>query len=124
MSAQGLQFRAEKKQIAEGGPIKRLDAQTVANQRQGAFLAVPKREGEHADQPFDGPGHAEGRAGFEDHLGIGMAAKANAACGQLRADFLVAVNLAVIDDDETAAGRNHRLMAGGREIDDREPALP
>ena len=39
------------------------------------------------------------------------------------AHVLVVVDLAVVDDDIAAVGRDHRLMAGRRQVDDRKPAV-
>ena len=42
---------------------------------------------------------------------------------QFRADGLMAINLAVVDDDVAAIRRDHRLVTGGRKIDDGKPAV-
>ena len=60
---------------------------------------------------------------FQYDLGVGMTAKFAAARGKLGGNGLVIVNLAVIGDDESSVGGNHRLMPGGRKIDDRQSAM-
>ena len=42
---------------------------------------------------------------------------------QARPEFVGVVDLAVVDNHPTAIRRCHRLMAGGREIDHREPPM-
>src|SRR5437588_12751232 len=46
-----------------------------------------------------------------------------AAGFELDAQLLEIVNLAVEDDDDVAVFVGHRLMAQGREVDDRQPAV-
>ena len=86
-------------------------------------LAVPQREGKHADRAFDRGFDAPKRAGFQQHLGVGIAAHGMAGRLQLAADVAVVVDFAVEGDDEAPVGRMHRLRAAGTEIDDGEPAL-
>ena len=90
---------------------------------QRARRAVPQREGEHADGALDRGLDAPERAGFQQHLGIGIAAHRPAGGCKLAADVAVIVDLAVEGDDVAPVGRMHRLRAAGTEIDDREPAL-
>ena len=52
-----------------------------------------------------------------------MAAKAAARRLERGTQLGGIIDLAVIGDDEAAAGRHHRLRAGGRQIDDREPPV-
>jgi hypothetical protein len=42
---------------------------------------------------------------------------------QLGAQFVMVIDLAVVGDDVALIGRKHRLVTGGREIDDREPQV-
>ena len=123
MGAQRLELRTEQEQIAKLGPIERLDAEPVAHQRERALAPIPQRDCEHSDQPAQRRFDAKRGERFQNDFGVGMAAKRNAARGQRRPHVLVAVNLAVVDDDVAAIGRDHRLMAGGRQIDDRQPAM-
>jgi len=43
---------------------------------------------------------------------------------ELLAQHQVVVHLAVEGDDEAAAGRHHRLMPSGREVQNRQPTVP
>ena len=52
MSPQSFEFRTEQQNVALPAVVQRLLAHAVARQRQDALLAVPQREGEHADGPF------------------------------------------------------------------------
>ncbi len=123
MGTQRLQLGAEQEQPAELCPVQRLDAEPIANERQRAVAAVPHRDREHADQPLDRRLDAERGEGFQHHLGVGMAAKANAARLEFGAQLVVIVDLAVVDDDEAAVGGDHRLVAGRREIDNGKPPV-
>src|SRR5450759_5914273 len=49
--AQRLELGTEQEQIAELGPIERLDAEPVAHQRERALAAIPQCYCEHSDQP-------------------------------------------------------------------------
>ena len=77
-------------------------------------------EGEHTDQPFYGCRHAPEVEAFQQDLGIGIAAKAGTNRFQLAPQFAEIIGLAIIDDDESAARRDHRLAAGFGDIDDRQ----
>ena len=74
----GLKFGAEQEKSAELGPIQRLDAESIAHQRQRAFAAIPHADSEHADEPLHCRVDAVSGKGLQHHLGIGMAAKPNA----------------------------------------------
>ena len=56
-------------------------------------------------------------------LGVGMSSELNAARLEFDAQILKVVYLAVIGDDVTAVARDHRLMSGRRQIDDRKSSL-
>src|SRR2546430_7103925 len=62
----------------------------------------------------------------EHHLRVGMPAKRRRQRGlsQLAAQLFEVVDLAVEHRHVTSGGRCHRLMAGGRQVDDRQPAEP
>ena len=53
-------------------------------------------------------------AAFEQHLGVAVAATPDAFLAKLAAQLAVIVDLAVVDDDETAVRRYHRLGAARR----------
>ena len=123
MRAQRLELGAEQEQLAELGPVERLDAEPVAHQRQRALAAVPQRDREHADQPVQRRLDAERGESLPASPRCRNGRGTRRRARQRRPQFLVVVDLAVVDDDEAAVGRDHRLMAGRRQIDDRETAM-
>src|ERR1043165_2885530 len=58
----------------------------------------------------------------EGARGGGAAGEGVAAGFEFGAQFEVVVNLSVEDDPEATVGARHRLVAGGREVDDGEAA--
>ena len=52
-----------------------------------------------------------------------MAAEPPSGRFELRAQFVGVVDLAVVGNDKAAAGRDHRLRPGRRQIDDRQPPM-
>ena len=87
---------------------------------QPARGAIPQRDGEHADTPAERPFDSPGGAGFEQHLGVGLAPERYAGRFEPRAQPREVVDLAVAGDHERAAGGHHGLAAARREIDDGE----
>ena len=69
--------------------------------------------------------NAPDRDRFENDLGVGMAAPLDDVPGarEFGPDVLGVVEFAVVDRDPAPAGRVHRLRAGRRHIDDRQPAV-
>src|SRR6185369_4806255 len=65
--------------------------------------------------------------GLEQHLGVGMAAPAarrsRSVCLQLKPEIRMVVDFAVESQHEPAVARQDRLMARGRKVDDRKPAV-
>ena len=119
----GLQLRGEENTLRRCRVVERLDAEAIARQGQRPRLAVPQREGKHADRAFDRGFDAPKRAGFQQHLGIGVAAHGMAGRLQLAADVAVIVDFTIEGDDKSPIGRMHRLRAAGAEIDDGKPPL-
>ena len=87
------------------------------------MLPIPKRDGKHADQAFDGIAQAPMGNAFKDDFGIGMAAPRDIGRGQLFAQFRGVIDLAIIDHDITAICGMHRLLASVGKINDRKAAL-
>ena len=67
--------------------------------------------------------NAVGRESLQHHFGIGVSPKFDAARFEFGAQLLEIVDLAVVSDDKAAIGGNHRLMAGRREIDNRQTPM-
>ena len=104
-------------------PIKRLDAEPVAGQRQPPRRPVPQGKGEHAFGPFQQRAYSVAGAPLDQQFGIGMAAPANPGGLQLPGQFGGVVQLSIVDEDEAAASRDHRLGARRAEIDDGQAAV-
>jgi hypothetical protein len=103
-------------------PIQRLDPQPVAHDEQRPLRSVPQREREHAAQVVD-----ERRALFlvhvEQHLAVRVAPHAVAAGLELGPALDHVVDLAVVREHQRAVLVRHRVVAGGRQVDDRKPPL-
>ena len=117
---QRLQLGAEQEQRAELAPEQRLEADPVAGQGHGAGGAVPDGEREHADEPAQGRLDPPGGASLDQDLGIRMPAEGPPRRGQLGPQLGMIVDLAIVGQHQTAAGRDHRLVTRRREIHDRK----
>ena len=113
MRAQRFEFRAEQKQFAELCPIQRLDAEPIANERQRPLAPVPQRDREHADHALERRLDAVYGERFQYDFGVGMTAEFTPARGKLGGDRLVTIYLAVVGDDKSLIGGDHRLMPAG-----------
>ena len=102
--------------------VERLLAQAVPDERELAALGVPHRDREHPHEAADGLADAPLLERGQDDLGVGVAAETVSLRLQLPAQVAEVVDLAVEDHHEPAGGRGHRLMAVGREVQDREAA--
>jgi hypothetical protein len=125
VGGQRLQLRAEQqRRTLRGillGPVDRLDAEPVAHQPDFALLAVPQRKGEHADEARDSFFHAPGDAGLQQHFGIRCATEVNSR--KIARHIGGVEDLAVVADDETFIGAQHRLRAGFGQVDNGEAAM-
>ena len=118
-----LQLRGEHDASVGVAPIERLDAEPVAPKGDCARGFVEHREGEHADQALDRRAHAPSGEALHQHLGVGVAPEDVTLLLQLGAQLAGVIDLAVIGEDEAARRRQHRLGAGGAQIDDRQPRM-
>ena len=121
MRAERLEFGAEEERRSGPAVIERLFSEAVAGEREAAFLPVPEGEGEHADAALDRRGEPPRFDGGEDHFGVRAAAEPVSRAGKLGAQLGEVIDLTVENDDVATARGAHRLMPGGREIEDREP---
>ena len=115
MRHQRAQFRAEQQRAVLNGPVERLHADAVAHQMQHALAPVEHREGEHADEalrPRPSTPHCMKAASITSVSEVPR--KEWPSAGELRAQVLEVVDLAVVGDDEAAVGGMHRLRAGRR----------
>ena len=53
MRAERLEFRAEEQEFPLPAPVKGFHANSIAHKMEGSLLAVPKRDGEHADETLN-----------------------------------------------------------------------
>lgn len=117
-----LDLGGEGKSPGQHRPVERLDAEPVPRGEQLSRLRVPDREREHAVEAR----HAR-RAPLlirvEDDLGIAPGDELVAARAQLLAQLPEVVDLAVEGHPVAARRVRHRLVARGREVDDREPPV-
>ena len=105
--------------------VERLDAERIAGQQELARVVVPEREREHPAQHRHRVGPPEREQAQHDRR---VAARLERLAGLLEVapQILEVVDLAVEDDGPVAAAGavGHRLVAGGRQVDDRETTVP
>ena len=102
--------------------VQRLHPEPVPGQEETAL--PPVVDGEREDPPQQGD-HL--LAGFlvqvDEDLGVRGAAEAVAAALQLGGELPVVVDLAIVDDPDAPILVAHRLVAGGRQVDERQAAV-
>src|SRR5262249_59195910 len=101
--------------------VERLDPQPVPDQMQLPGIAIPDSQGKHPNEPSYSPLHTPGFKPCQHYFRIGMPPEAVAVSCQLSAHLSVIEHLAVENEGVSPTGRSHRLMALGRQVDDREP---
>ncbi len=125
MLGQRLELGAEQERAAAALPavIERLLAEPVTGEGQCPLLPVPQGEGEHPGRALERAADAPGLEGREQRLRVRMAPPIVGLAGraELLAQLRMIVDFAVEDDHVAATGRAHRLVAGGRQVEDREP---
>src|SRR5262249_55202043 len=104
--------------------VERLDAEAIAHEMKDPFLSVPQCKSEHSDEAPNGFLEPPFNDRSQHHLGIRVTAKAVPQGPELLAQHAKVENFAVECHDVSTAGRMHGLMPFGREIDDRQPAVP
>ena len=118
----GLELGAEQKRIVGPAIVEGLDAQAIANERERLLLGIPQGEAEHPVQATEGPFDAPRGARLQENLGVRVADEMLSFPFQVPANVEKVVDLAVVGDHIAAAMRGHGLVAGGGEIQDRQPA--
>ena len=86
------------------------------------FSAIKKSEGEHAVEVVDAV-FAPFFVCVNDNLGVGPGVEVIPESFQLDAHLLKVVNLSVVGDHHVTALVRHRLMTGGRKVNDCETAM-
>ena len=112
----------EKRSIGGGGIAERLFADPVARKDQALRPPVPDGQREHAAQPAENACFP-GVPAIDDDFGVAAAAEPVAQRFELLPNLEEIVDLAIVADPHRAVGARHRLMAGGRGIDDRQAGM-
>ena len=115
-----LELGGEHHSLAALPVVQRLDAERVPGQDQLAGPLVEQREREHAAEPGQRV-RAPGPPGLQHDLGVGPGDEPGTAGGQFGPQQLEVVQLAVVDEGQAVLGQ--RLVSGGAEVDDRQPAV-
>src|SRR5262245_44527689 len=95
--------------------IKRLDAQTVANERQYATPGVPEPQGE-LPAPIRNRLAASRAEVFQQNFGAAFGSKARSSLFEFPAEVAEIVDLAVVGDPVARRLIAHRLAPGGGEV--------
>ena len=123
VAEQRLDLGSEEEPIAAEVVVDRLLAEPVAREEQALPARVPDGEGEHPAQAL-GERVAPLLVTVDQDFGVAAGAEDVAPGDQLLAQPEVVVDLAVEGDGDGAVLVLHRLRAGLREVDDRQPPVP
>jgi hypothetical protein len=113
---QGTHFRGKHKATVDPPIIERLDAESVTSQPEFPLPTVPKGESKHTDEAAYRGLHPPVVEGRKDDFGIGVSTPGHPLFVELGTQGGEVVHLAVVNQHETTAGRNHRLMPLGSEV--------
>ena len=103
--------------------VQRLDAKEVARQKQALLLCVPDGKRKHPAQMVEHLGAPFLKA-VHDRLRIGVRIELMTRGDQLFSQVLIIINLAVEGDHQRAVLIVNRLVAGRRDVDNRQPPEP
>ena len=117
------QLGCEHQRAAVPCEIKRLLAESVADQYQALFARVPNGECEHPLQTRKQPVDSPAPIAVDENFGVGARTETIAMRDQFAAQFGEVVHLAVVNDPHRAVLARHRLMARRGKIDDGEPTV-
>ena len=104
------------------GIVERLDAKSVACDEQELLAFVPDGERKHAVDLFEET-LSSLEVEMQQNFGVGGRAKAMTTLRQPLGEAGVIVALAIVGDPHRPVLAAHRLMAGGRQVDDRQSAM-
>src|SRR5690242_4646717 len=123
MPPQPFEFGGEHQRVCGPAEVQWLYSEAVANQMEDACCPIPQRKCEHADEPvqcrFDPPFFERAK----NNLGVAATGKSMTALFEFAAQLAIVIDLSVICDYEASARRDHRLMTGGRKIENGQPAM-
>ncbi len=100
-----------------------FDPHRVAGEYGGACFGIDEDECVHASEFIDCL-WAPGDERVEECLGVAAGLKTASECGELGAEIVIVVELAVVCEDVSLVLAEHRLMPGGGEVDDAQAAVP
>src|SRR5712692_8496069 len=118
-----LDLGSEQETIVPSMPIEGLDAEAVSRQQQRPVVRIEVGDTPHAIEPLerlDAPRPER----TEHDFGVAARAKAHAEAFELATQVGVVVDLAVVYKHLAAGSRDHRLVAGARQVLDGEPHAP
>ena len=119
-----LHLGGERQAAGGRGPeVERFDAEAVARREKPAGPAIEQHEGKHAVEAREAA-FAPLAPGGQDDLGVGAGVERVAGRRELRAQFDVVVDLAIVGDPALAGRIAHRLMTGRAQVENREPPVP
>jgi len=102
--------------------IERLDSGAIPNQQKTLLEAIPDRESEHSDKTFDRCDSPE-RIRFQQDLRVARAPELNAVRRELGPNLPEVIDFTVEYGRVATVRRDHRLVSGGTQVDDRQPAM-
>src|SRR5574341_742739 len=122
---QGLDLRGKGEPVMVNAVVEGLDPDAVADQPELPFFGVPEADGEHAAE-FVQAVDAPLLEGMDDDLGVRVVRLPSvpADLDQFSPDLSVVVDLAVEHDLDAVVLVGHGLVRDGRQVDDREAAVP
>ncbi len=125
MAAQRVERRSEH-DVAGAQPAveQRLLAEPVARQHELALASGPTRRRRTCRRPVRALARTPQWSKASSRISVSeWPRNRTPRAAELGGQLAVVVDLAVVGDDEAAAGRRHRLVAGGREVEDGQPAV-
>src|SRR5262245_51270855 len=116
-SDQRLHLRSKGKQSGTRMVVERLDAESIAREKQFALVRVPYGERKHADELVETPRAVCGIE-MQQHFRVRVRVK---RAWQVPAQFAEVVDLAVVHN--RVAAKRHRLVAGRAQVHDRQSSV-
>ena len=114
-------LRGESDALRRTQHVQGLDAGVIARQQQTPRLCIVERDREHAVEAAQRIRPPRDQR-LQRHFGVTAGLELHAAAGQFAAQLTKVVDLAIEDDRVAAIFGHHRLMSGGRQIENRQAA--
>ena len=122
MGEDRLDLGAKDDSVRQLRVVERFDADAVPGEEQLPPTRIPDRKGEHPVEVLDAARPVL-LVEMDDGLAVSPRPVPVTFALKIGAQRFVVVDLAVVDDPHTAVLVGHRLMAGARQVDDRQPAM-